>query len=441
MSKKTRDYIFWVFVVIFVGATIIVSLYASGYKFNLSWPPKLNRLLIKTGMLIVKTQPDGATIYLNDRAQTNPAIFSWQKNNLITPAKIKNVLPGKYNLKLLCDGYLPWQKEITIYSGQTTFLENINLFRSNLPALISSVKEGELSLSPNRKYIYAGGAAEIIDLKTEQGWSLPLKTAGQWLKNSNKLSADGKLFDPNNKNIADYQKLVGVDTTNWYNDETTNRLYYQNKNSLGYLDINSKTIIPLLSGENYLAYEPQGDELFVVVMSGGQTKLEDYSLKDRQIKQEINLPTVGHYRFTPDNRPFLTLYDDQNNTLYLIGPDDFASNARTVKNIISWEWVDDNTLLYNNSWEIYLFDLKQNSSSLLTRVSEELKKIIWNKEKNYLIFSTEKSLAVFDLTNGLTTTIFKTEKISTPVLDDKSNILYFWAKIGQQEGVYEFVLQ
>lgn len=441
MSKKIRDCLFWFFVFIFILGTIIISLYASGYKFNLGWPPKLNRLLIKTGMLIIKTQPEGAKIYLSGQKQTDQAIFSWQKNDLVTPVKIKNVLPGEYTLKLEYPGYLPWQKEIKIYSGQTTFLEDINLFRSDLPVLISLAKEGKISLSPNRKYIYAAGAIKIVDLKNEQDWLLPIKDTGVWLENGNELLADGQLFDPGNHNVINYQKLVGLNANNWYYDETASRLYYQSGNSISYLETNQKTITPLLTGENYLTYEPRGDKLFVVADNGGRTKIKEYSLKEQKFKQELELPTIGHYRFVFDNRQFLALYDDQNKTLYLINADNFGGGVKTIKNIISWEWVDDNTLLYNNNWEIYLFNIKQNDASLLTRVSEELTKIIWNENGNYLVFSTTKSLAVFDFANGLTTTIFKTEKISAPILNDKENTLYFWAKIGQQEGIYKFLLQ
>ena len=87
------------------------------------------------------------------------------------------------------------------------------------------------------------------------------------------------------------------------------------------------------------------------------------------------------------------------------------------------------------------FDLKTGNISLVTRVGEQIVQIIWNKSKNYLIYSTDKSLNTIDLANGITTEIFKTEKILSPVLDEKGNSLYFWAKVGQQEGVYRVMLQ
>jgi hypothetical protein len=100
-----------------------------------------------------------------------------------------------------------------------------------------------------------------------------------------------------------------------------------------------------------------------------------------------------------------------------------------------------NTILYNNSWEIRSFDLSTNKISLITRVGEEIKRVIWNKNKNYFIFTTDKTISAINREQGIITTIFKTEKISSPVLDEKGGNLYFWAKIGQQEGVYHIMLQ
>ena len=442
MSKKSRDYLFWFFIVIFIVSTALISLYASGYKFNLSWPPRLNRLLIKTGMLIVKTQPAGATIYLNDQAQTSFSLFSWQKSTLTSPAKIKNVLPGDYDLRLAHDGYWPWQKQITIASGQTTFLEDINLFRSDLPIIVATSTAGDLELSPSRRYLYAAGAPKIIDLKNGQIWALPLplNTAGRWL-NSDRLLANGQLFDPTNGTTINYQQLLGAGAKNWYDDEPSNRLYYQNKNSLNYWDINKNANNVIVSGKNYPTYEPRGDNFFLVAVDTQAVTLQVYSLKTQKIEQSLNLPTVGSYRLVPDNNQFLTLYDEQNRTLYLLNPTDITNDPKTIKNVSDWQWPDDNTLIYNNSWEIYQLDLKSNSAALLTRVGTEIKKIIWNKSAAYLLFTTDQSLNAFDVKTGMTTTIFQADQISSPALDEKNAILYFGAQVGRQAGIYKMLLQ
>ncbi|MFA5753843.1 MAG: PEGA domain-containing protein [Patescibacteria group bacterium] len=448
MSKKVRDYLFYLFVIVFVLATVIISLYASGYKFNLSWPPKFNRLLLKTGMLIVDSNPSGADIYLNDRQVTSHSILPWEKKHLTTAAKVKNILPGEYSLRIEREGYWPFKKKINIYSGQTTFAENINLFRSDLPFLVSPAAAGPLELSGSKKYLYVGGNQKIITLKdgAEKTIQAELSTirngsVGQWLKNSDRLLLDGWLIETGKNNPVNYRAVIGLDAINWHYEENSNRLYYQHKDSLSYFDIDDKTGQLVLSADQIIDYYPLGDNIFLIIKQDKKIFLRRYELATGQITSLAALPTAGAYHFTADQYGRLELYDQTNRTLYLINPQALSENLSKIADAISWQWLDENTILYNNSWEIHSFDLKTNNVSLITRVAEEITKIIWHQDKNYLVFATDKTLNTIDRENGTITVIFKTEKILSPVLDEKGDSLYFWAKIGQQEGVYRIMLQ
>ena len=144
MNKKLRDFIFNSFVVIFFIATFLLSLYASGYKFDLRFPINFNRILVRTGMISIETEPKNALIYLNGKTQTTPKLELFRKENLRTPAKIKNLLPGSYTLSIEKEGYWPYQEKIEVYSGQTTNLENINLYKSSNPNLKSVSSENYL---------------------------------------------------------------------------------------------------------------------------------------------------------------------------------------------------------------------------------------------------------------------------------------------------------
>jgi len=444
MSKKTRDLIFIFFIIFFVLGTIFTSLYASGYKFNLSWPLKFNRLLIKTGMINLDTNPRGAIIYLNGETKNASPIISFKKTELTTPAKIRNVLPGEYNLVLKREGYQPFEKKISVHSGQTTFLEDVNLFRDELPLFIAAAPDGDLKISAERNYLYLPASGQIINLKTGRAIELENEIPtgpGEWLLEDEKLLNDGRLFDLEKNSVADYAALIGAEADKWYYDENNDRLYYRFKNSLAYLNLGQKTVMTIVSGEKYSSYEPRNNEIFFVALdAAGRTKIKKYSLTDGKIIQETELPGVADYRFIRNQQKSLTLYDEQNKTLYLINPDNL-SDIKTIKNAASWAWIDDKNLFYNNSWEIHSFNLEKNSSSLVTRVGEEINQIIWNKNKDYLIFSSNGSLNALDLKNNIATTIFRTGKITSPVLDGKNNILYFWAHVGQQEGIYKLILQ
>ena len=443
MKKKFRDLLFPLFIILFIIITVITSLYASGYKFNLSWPIKFNRLLQKTGMLAVATKPTNAIIYLNDEPQNNLSLNPWKEDYITTPAKIKNVLPGEYELRLEEKGYWPYKQKVNIYSGETTFIEDINLFRENSPLLVSSSVETDLAISPDNKYLYIPATKKIITLKTEASRDLTYATniSGSWLTNS-KLFASGIIFDPaNNRNDANYASYIGAEANSWYFEEATNLLYYQNKNSINRYDPNSKTSISIVSGENYLTYEPRQDRLFTITNSNNQIKLNSYSIKDSKIESEWTLPNSGTYSFVSDIPSYLTVYDSQNKTLYLFNEIAIGGGPVIIRNIKNWTLLDDQSLIYTNDFEIYVFHFSNNQTDLITRRSDQIDKIIWNANGNYLIFSTPNEINVLDFKSRNTTLLFKADKINSPALDVKNKYLYFWAHIGQQEGIYKMIMQ
>lgn len=443
MSKKIRDSIFIIFIFLFIVLTIGVSLYATGYRFNLRFPIRLDAFLVKTGMLVVNTEPSGVKIYLNDRPQANPSLKFWSQDYAVTPAKIKNILPGDYTLRLEKPGYWPFQKKISIHSGQTAFAENINLFRSDLPIMVASSTAGRLALSPGGRYLYVLSDQKIIDFSAETARALPeTNMEGAWLKFSDRLSASGRLYDPKNENSdTDYQKIIGADTTAWYYEELSGRLYYQTKTSLSRVEANGRTNTVLLSDGPYLAYEPRGDHLYLVMSEQKKTVLKDYDLKTEKTAGQIVLPGVGEYRFVDEGKARLSLYDEKNRTLYLIDASNVANDPKTINQVANWTWSGDQELFYHNGWEIYRYDLSRSSSALLTRVSEEISGLMFSADRQYLVFSTARSLNVIDLETGLATPVFTAEKISGVALDAKNNILYFNASLGRGDNVYKLNLQ
>lgn len=442
MSQKIRNYLLFVFVFGFIFVTIVVSLYASGYKFNLSWPLKLNRLLQKTGMLIIESEPDKALIYLNDKIQKDSSLKPWKKDWLLTPAKIKNILPGEYELRLEQEGYWPFKQKIYINSGETTFVKGVNLFLDNSPLMIQLAKEGELKLSPDNKYLYLAGEEKIITLKTELGRSLEvLTTPGAWTSD-NQLFSEGVLFDPQKaESDINYSKIVGPGAISWRLDSRNGSLYYQTTGTINRLEENGKTTTIINDSKNYLDFEPRGDKLFAITSSSRQVRLELASQKDTKQADFWTLPNSGEYAFARDLKNQLAVYDRQNNTLYLFNESIIKAGPIVIRNIKHWSELTSDSLIYTNGFEIFIFNLNSGRHDLVTRRSQEITKIIWQATGNYLVFSEIDTLNVLDFKNLNTTQLFKATKLSSPVIDEKTGSLYFWAKIGDSEGVYKLLLQ
>lgn len=457
MSKKIRDGLFVLFIILFVVLTVTTSLYASGYKFNLSWPLKFNRLLQKTGMLAVATKPSRAIIHLDNKPQQDLSFNPFKKDYLTTPSKVKNILPGRYELSLELDGYWPYHQTIDIYSGETTFVENVILFKESSPLLILATPETNLLISPDFRYLYTQTSAEIINLKTEERRPLfdndtgkndiLIKAAntdvfppGQWLKN-NKFFKDGVIFDPlKNNNDNNYANIIGTSASNWRYEESGDLLYYRNSSGLSRFAVSNQATDLILPDGDYPDYQVRGERLFFV--NRGQTlKLVSLSLKDKQVESEWVLPNSGQYVFISNISNYLSLYDVANKTLYFFQENDLKAGPITINNISSWEAISDDQILYSNGTEIQIFNLKNSRSELITRRSEQITDLIWHALENYLIFTTTDTINIFDFKNGHTTSLLKTDRLASPALDEKNNNLYFWASIEGTAGIYKINLR
>lgn len=79
-------------------ATIVFILYGKGYRFGLD---KGKIEFSGTGLLVTKSIPDGAQVFLNDNLTT-------ATNNTI------NLAPREYRVRIYKEGYFPWEKTILI---------------------------------------------------------------------------------------------------------------------------------------------------------------------------------------------------------------------------------------------------------------------------------------------------------------------------------------
>lgn len=82
--------------------TVLVILFAEGYSFS----PKTKKVE-KTGLLVLTSSPNGATIFLNGHLTdaTNTTI------------KLK---PGTYKVRIEKEGYIPWEKNLVVAEGLVT---------------------------------------------------------------------------------------------------------------------------------------------------------------------------------------------------------------------------------------------------------------------------------------------------------------------------------
>jgi len=111
-EQKVRAGLFYLSVAVFFTGLPLILSSSLGYKFN----PRTFKFT-KTGLISIKTQPQGADVYLDGRLLD-------QK----TPATINELLPGTYNLKVTLKHHYPWVSLVNVEARKVSRFEKIILF-------------------------------------------------------------------------------------------------------------------------------------------------------------------------------------------------------------------------------------------------------------------------------------------------------------------------
>ncbi len=113
--KKTRSLVFVLTLALVAAVGTFVFYYARGYRFDAS-----KFKFIPNGLLVVKSEPDGAQVFINGELETatNANVF---------------LSPGTYDVSIKKEGFLTWYKRLTIDKEIVTEAE-ADLFRS-VPSL------------------------------------------------------------------------------------------------------------------------------------------------------------------------------------------------------------------------------------------------------------------------------------------------------------------
>ncbi len=191
-EQRIRAALFYVSVIVFVTWLPFILSFALGYKFD-----SRNLKFTKTGLIVVKTQPAGAAVYLNNRLL-----------NEKSPVTIDELLPGRYNVKIRLEDYYFWAGDVDVSPGAVCRLDRIMLF-------------------PRRPHI-----KQVNKLQFSAFW------LGHDAKEVYYLSRDGKSIYRSNlegeqlEKIGDYLE-ISPRPKRWLLSEDKEKLLYFNQHQVG----------------------------------------------------------------------------------------------------------------------------------------------------------------------------------------------------------------
>ena len=108
MSK--RFIITIVTLLVIAVATGIAIFFAKGYSISTS-----EKRIVGTGIVTIKSEPDAASVYIDGHLTT------------ATNATISSLTPKTYSVKIVKEGFIPWEKQVTIKEGLVNELK-VTLF-------------------------------------------------------------------------------------------------------------------------------------------------------------------------------------------------------------------------------------------------------------------------------------------------------------------------
>lgn len=332
-------------VIVFVlGGTFLITIFARGYKlsFNLKNTPSFS----STGIISATSKPKGASVYVNDKLVT-------------ATDDTLNLSPDEYTIKIVEDGYLPWEKKIQV-KKEVVYQTNTNLFRS-----VSDLKPITLTgainptLSPDGDFVVysvaSASAAKDNGLYLLQlvDNSIPFSKGSSKLLLSNQSNIDWSkytfTFSPDSKQVLAQNKtnstayllnIDSIDTKSLY--DVSLKLSLIEKDWQTQIQEIIKTKLAKLPKEltEFISTASAQDILF----TSDDKKILYLTNKDGNLIKNIITPPPAQSTQT-QNRDIKAnsyyVYDIEDDTNFLIGSKDTIYQPKWLNNSYNLVFVED----------------------------------------------------------------------------------------------------
>ncbi|MAF13850.1 MAG: hypothetical protein CMI53_03085 [Parcubacteria group bacterium] len=457
MELKIRRSLYLTFIGAFIIITPLLILYTTGYRYNFK-----KHKIEKTGILYLDSQPKNAKIFINDKYENT------------TPNRFSRILPDVYQIKIEKDGYYPWQKELEVKSNLTTFGRDIVLFKINSPINIVNQQINILNISPDHKKIVYSVVKEnveeirLLNLKNKSDFLVKEfnnRTFNQldfvqWSPSQKKVMIKEIIGDFNQYLIVDIESLkikelfditrLNFSKLAWDNSDD-NYLYGLRKSVLHQIDLVTNSTRPLLS-DPIQDFQVQNDNIYYITKIGNESFLNKRIIINQKAgpSEKIKLPSPSEYTIEPLINNLLVLLDKKNNDLFIINEKSFDQQD-VSRNIVLQDkakkviWSKDlKNILFYTDFEISIFNLETSQKNLITRYGEIINQALWYPGQNYIIYQAGNSIRAIEsgpteIRNDLE--LAKLDQISSMVVDDDGENLYFKATSESLEGIFQLAIQ
>jgi len=454
MNLRTRRIIMISFFLIFIIGAPILILYSSGYRYNFK-----KRQITKNGLFIIKTKPKDASVYLNGERQKGEAFHPGY-------TRITDLSPNKYTIEVKKDGYLSWSKNLPIIANQTTFAEEVIIFKRDPPWQIIDGPTKLLVTSPDKQkiaavvsdqenddlYVYSARSqkAEKIIFAAEKIEKIT------WSPSSNKMilktSDNFFVLSIDNQKTENLQEIVinnlfthkkKIEQVKWH-ESNDSLVYGVVEKDLYEVNLILGTMKLISANLNISDYIIKDDKLLVLDNSiANKSLLIKSNLKSlHRAAKTITLPHISSYRFINPQSYYLNLLDEENQILYLFDykKDDFSKPDEIISGVKNAIWSSGkNWLMYYNDFEVWIFKMQEKDKTLLTRISQTIKEATWLAGYPYVLFIVDDKIKIIEEDGRDRRNIFELLELngaSQLATDEDGKNIFLAGKINELEGVF-----
>lgn len=375
----SKRFLITVATVIFIATVAIAAVYLSkGYTFSAT-----EKKLKGTGIITVTSIPDGASVYVDGHLTT------------ATNATLSQLSPKTYEIKLVKEGFISWEKKIEVKEGLVSEVK-ATLFPA-LPTIYPLTFNGAINpiLSPDSQKL-AFAVPLVSDARTRQKggiwvWTMssqPLalnrsaephqilvssteldfsKATFRWSPDSKQLlvtlQQTGILGDAGQRNylvnfdsltqqadLKDITPLVANTLKGWEDDQ---KVKDDAKLSL----ISNMKIRQTASDSASLSWSPDETKIIAGGIKGqvtptpaGTTILKGFKVYDLLTNQDFDMPEAKAYIWLPDSRHVILVQEDKISITDFDGSNVAAIFAGKFKGIDVFPWSDSSRLMVLTSF-------------------------------------------------------------------------------------------
>ena len=329
-------------IVIAVAAGIAIFI-AKGYSFSAK-----EKRIVGTGILAISSEPDAASVFLDGHLTT------------ATNANINSLAPKSYLVKVIKEGFIPWERAVEIKEGLVTDLK-ITLFPA-IPTIYPLTFTGVVSpaLSPDQSklaFIKAGiwvwtlsRNQPIAFARSAEPHQIAISTVTDFSKAKLSWSADSKqvlasltppatsaesnfLLDSDRLNTdpRDITPILEVTIKGWEDDTRA-------KDEARILAIKDFKLRKIASDSAQVRWSP--DETKFIV------DLKVYDLDD---KKDYDLPQAKAHLWLPDSRHIILIEDSFISLIDFDGTNKAVIYAGKFEDSFVFPWPDSSRLVIISS--------------------------------------------------------------------------------------------